>query len=57
MLNLENTLDDVFTDNAIENLTFKQWIVTDRCELVTMLKSAEKFIETLFEELLLLLHR
>jgi hypothetical protein len=28
---LENTLEDVFTDNAIENITFKQWILTDRC--------------------------
>jgi hypothetical protein len=36
--NLENTLEDVFTDNAIENITFKQWISTDRCELVTIVK-------------------
>jgi hypothetical protein len=28
---LENTLEDVFTDNAIENITFKQWISTDGC--------------------------
>jgi hypothetical protein len=26
---LENTLEDVFTDNAIENITFKQWTLTD----------------------------
>jgi hypothetical protein len=25
---LENTLEDVFTDNAIESITFKQWILT-----------------------------
>jgi hypothetical protein len=43
----------VFTDNAIENITLKQWILTDRCEVVTTVKSAEEFIELL---LLLLLH-
>jgi hypothetical protein len=37
--NLDNTLEDVFTDNGIENITFKQWILTDRCELVTTVKS------------------
>jgi hypothetical protein len=44
--NLEDTLEDVFTDNAKENITFKQWILTDRCELVTIIKSTEKFIES-----------
>jgi hypothetical protein len=53
--NLENTLKDVFTDNAIENITFKEWISTDRCELVTIVKSTEEFIESLLEKLLLLL--
>jgi hypothetical protein len=51
----ENTLEDIFTDNAIENITFKQWISTDRCELVTTVKSTEEFIELLLEKLLLLL--
>jgi hypothetical protein len=45
----------VFTGNAIENITFKQWISTDRCELVTIVKSTEEFIESLLEKLLLLL--
>jgi hypothetical protein len=52
---LENTLEDVFTDNAIENIAFKQWISTDRCELVNTVKSTEEFIESLLEKLLLLL--
>jgi hypothetical protein len=26
---LENTLEDVLTDNAIESIAFKQWISTD----------------------------
>jgi hypothetical protein len=51
---LENTLD-VFTDNAFENIAFKQWISTDRCELITILKSTEEYIESLLEILLLLL--
>jgi hypothetical protein len=52
---LENTLEDILTDNATENITFKKWISTDRCELVTILKSTEEFIESLLEKLLLLL--
>jgi predicted metal-binding protein len=51
----ENTLEDVFTDNAIENITVKRWILTDRCELVTIVKSTEEFIESLLEKSLLLL--
>jgi hypothetical protein len=54
--NLENTLEDVFTDIATENITFKQWILTDRCELVTTVKPTVEFIESLLEKLLLLLH-
>jgi hypothetical protein len=52
---LKNALEDVFTDNSIENITLKQWISTDRCELVTIVKSTEEFIESLLEKLLLLL--
>jgi hypothetical protein len=52
---LENTLEDVFTDNAIENIAFKQWISTHRCELITIVKSTEEYIESLLEILLLLL--
>jgi hypothetical protein len=37
------------------SITFKQWISTDRCELVTTVKSTEEFIESLLEKLLLLL--
>jgi hypothetical protein len=52
---LENTLEDVFTGNAIENITFKQWISTGRCEFVTIVKSTEELIESLLEKLLFLL--
>jgi hypothetical protein len=51
---LENTSEDVVTDIAIENITFKQWISTDRCELVTIVVSTKEFIESLLEKLLLL---
>jgi hypothetical protein len=44
------TLDDVFTDNAIENIIFEGWI-----SIVTTVKLTEEFIESLFEKLLLLL--
>jgi hypothetical protein len=53
---LENTLEDVFTENGNENITFKQLILRDRCELVTIVKSSKEFIESLLEKLLLLLH-
>jgi predicted metal-binding protein len=53
---LENTLEDVFSDNAIENITFKQWISTDCCKLITSAKSTEELIESLLEKLLFLLH-
>jgi hypothetical protein len=46
---LENTLEDVFTDNAFENITFKQWISTDRCLLLIIVKLTEEFIESLLE--------
>jgi hypothetical protein len=52
---LENSLEDLFTDNAIENITFKQWILTDRCELLIIVNSTEEFIESSLEKLLLLL--
>jgi hypothetical protein len=48
-------LEDVFTDNAVETITFKQWPTTDRFELLTIVKSTEEYIESLLEILLLLL--
>jgi hypothetical protein len=54
--NLGNTLEDVFTNNTIENITFKKWILADRCVLVVAtVKSTEEFTESLLEKLLLLL--
>jgi hypothetical protein len=53
--NLENTSEGVFSDNAMENITFKQWILTERYELVTIVKLTEEFVQSLLEKLLLLL--
>jgi hypothetical protein len=39
----------------LKNIFLKQWISTDRCESVTIIKSVEEFIESLHEELLFLL--
>jgi hypothetical protein len=47
-----STTEDVFVDNANENITFKQWMLTNRCELVTIVKSCEEFSESLFEKML-----
>lgn len=47
--NLENTLEDVFIDYAIENIAFKHWIFIDKYELVTTVKTTEEFIEWLLE--------
>jgi hypothetical protein len=52
---LENTLEHVFTDNAIENIAFKQCISKNRRELITIVKSTEEYIESLLELLLLIL--
>jgi protein-disulfide isomerase len=43
--NLENTLEDVFIEYAIKNITFKHWIFIDKYQLVTTVKTTEEFIE------------
>jgi hypothetical protein len=53
---LENTLEAIFTDGAVANITFRQWVWTDRRGLITTVKSTEDFIESLLEKLLLRLH-
>jgi hypothetical protein len=34
-----STFEDVFTDHDVEKITCKQWILTGRCELVTVINS------------------
>jgi len=34
-----------------DDVTFKQWVTTDRAELVTMVKSQDEYLETLLEKL------
>jgi hypothetical protein len=38
---LQTAIEDVFTDNANENIIFKQWILTYKCELITIVKSTK----------------
>jgi hypothetical protein len=38
---LQTALENVFTDNANENIIFKQWILAYRCELITTVKSTK----------------
>jgi hypothetical protein len=52
-LHLENTLGDVFTDNAIEKRDLQR-VDSDRCELASTVKSTEKFVESLPEKCLIL---
>jgi hypothetical protein len=53
--NLEQKISDYFNDNEVENITFKQWISTDRSTLETLVKSSEDFTAVLIEKLQLLL--
>jgi tRNA A-37 threonylcarbamoyl transferase component Bud32 len=55
-INLEEILEIMFTDNAVENITFKQWVSTDRCELETIVKSVGELIESLHENKFFHLH-
>jgi hypothetical protein len=41
-----SALEGVFTENAIENTTFKHSISKGRCELLIIVKSTEHFIES-----------
>jgi hypothetical protein len=49
------TLEDAFTSNIIENLTFRQWILTERCPFVTTVKSTEEITASFPEKMLLVL--
>lgn len=51
---LEETLQKLFDDNFISNLTYKQWIQTDRADLQTILSTPEEFLQTLKIKLLVL---
>ena len=54
--NLRKFLTDIFESNAVDEITYKQWITTDRSTIETITHSTDEFLEILFDKLKLLLH-
>lgn len=48
---LKHILTELFDDNNIDTITYKQWTSTDRSTLETIIKSIEEFVDTLIESL------
>lgn len=48
-------LSQLFDDNDIDEVTFKQWISVDRDKLETMIQPADDFLDSLTEKLQILL--
>ncbi|GBO15377.1 hypothetical protein AVEN_262218-1 [Araneus ventricosus] len=53
--NLAQKISDFFNNTGVENITFKQWLSTNRLTLETLVKSSEDFTAFLIEKLQLLL--
>lgn len=47
-------IEEAFEENLIENVTYRQWVSVDRCNLETLQKSNEDFINVFCEKLTLL---
>ena len=45
MQKVTHVLQTAFDDNVIDDIQYKQWTTTDRCNLVTVVKTTEEFIE------------
>lgn len=48
---ITDTLENVFEENMIENISFRQWIAVDRCSLEIIQKSSTEFLEMLCDKL------
>lgn len=48
-------LKQIFNNNMIDTITYRQWVTTDRCALETLQSSSEEFFDKLSEKLLRLL--
>ncbi len=48
---LRNMLSELFDENNIETLTYKQWTSTDRSTLETVVETVEEFLDTLIDSL------
>ena len=51
---LNDQIVEVFDENLIDSITFKQWTTVDRSTLVTMTLSSDEFADTLCEKLITL---
>jgi hypothetical protein len=52
---MKEILENIFEENAIEAITHKQWLTTDRSTIETTIKSSEDFLDTLTDKLSALL--
>lgn len=48
---LQNVLIELFEENFIESVTYKQWTSTDRSSLETISKRTDDFVDCLIEKL------
>ena len=51
-----DVLQAAFDDNFIDDIQYKQWTTTDICNLVSVVETAEEFIENLCARVPALLH-
>ena len=52
--NLKQLLQNIFSDSGIEELTYSQWVNTDRSDLKTVTESVEDFVSKFCDRLILL---
>ncbi|KAK0169394.1 hypothetical protein PV328_012113 [Microctonus aethiopoides] len=48
---LRSILENLFTDNFLDEVTYNQWTQVDRCSLETILKSTDDFIDLFVESI------
>jgi len=46
---LKESLTEIFENEAIDELTYKQWVTVDRCMMETVVKKTDDFIEDFIE--------
>lgn len=48
---IKECIEEVFEINAIEEISYKAWISTDRCKLINVTSDSSEFIDSLIESL------
>lgn len=48
---LRRTIENIFNDNFVDEITYKQWTQVDRCSLETIVKSTDDFVDNLVESI------